>query len=93
MLYENSGERNDAYISYYKALKAYEENSKYYNFAIPEELIISCKRLAYELGFNDDLKEFNDKYKNIPQPIDTSSQSYCCWQSCDVGCYCNNWCI
>ena len=75
MLYENSNEPNDAYISYYKAFKAYEENSKYYSFPIPDELIISCKRLASKLGFNDDLKEFNDKYKDIPQPVVTSGQT------------------
>ena len=67
MLYENNGERNDAYISYFKALKAYEKNGKYYNFAIPAELIISCKRLAYKLGFADDLKDINEKYQNIPR--------------------------
>ena len=71
MLYENQGQLNDAYISYYNALEAYRDGYKYFNCAAPQELVDDCLRLGQQLGFNDDLAkikaDFTPANRNIPQ--------------------------
>jgi len=63
MLYEESGETNDALIEYKKAINAYEKSQKSLGTGAPEGLIKSALQCALELGFYDDADWFEKKYK------------------------------
>lgn len=62
MLYEEMGEINDAYISYFKSLKAYEENINNYYVKPPEELIWDLLRTSNKLGFVEEKIRIERKY-------------------------------
>jgi uncharacterized protein len=55
MLYENQGEINDAYISYYQALQAYDRYSKDFGVPAPQDLVNDALRTASSLGFTDEI--------------------------------------
>ena len=63
MLYENHDEINDAFISYRKALDAYEAYQKSYSVAPPKQLIEDVIRTAQRLGFHDEIIEIEKKWK------------------------------
>ena len=65
MLYENEGEINDAYISYYKALQSYDEDARYYGVPVPKELLEDVWRTGQKLGFRDDLREIERKWGRL----------------------------
>jgi len=69
MLYENQGQLNDAYISYYNALDAYSNSVKYYKFTAPLELVSDCVRLGTKLGFDDDVKQVKTKWSYSERAI------------------------
>jgi hypothetical protein len=62
MLYENRGQVNDAYVSYYKALESYDENARHYGVAVPRELVIDALRTARQLGFRDEGAEIEKRW-------------------------------
>jgi len=64
MIYENKGEINDAYISYRQAMSAYEGYLKNYGVTVPNELVNDALRTADKLGFDDEIKDIKNKYKN-----------------------------
>ncbi|MFH1352234.1 MAG: hypothetical protein ABIH68_01510 [bacterium] len=63
MLYEESGETNDALIEYKKAIEAYEGMQHVIGCGAPESLIKSAILCAEKLGFSDDIDWFEKKYK------------------------------
>jgi len=69
MLQENMGELNDAYISYYQALKAYKEGFKYFKCAPPTELVADALRLANKLGMNDDIADIKKNFTVMPYAV------------------------
>ncbi len=73
MLQENMGELNDAYISYYQALKAYKDGFKYFNCAPPTELVADALRLAAKLGMNDDIADIKKNFTVFPYTIPAGS--------------------
>ena len=67
MLYENCGEANDAYISYWKALESYEEYARAYGVTAPARLAADALRLGRKLGMTDDVRELERKWGKSPE--------------------------
>jgi len=65
MLYENSGETNDAFISYKQALNAYKQYVKDYGVTTPKELINDALRAGDALGMSDDVQDIRNTYKGM----------------------------
>lgn len=62
LLYEDQGEINDAYISYMKALNAYDDYATFYNTPRPEGLVEDALRTARHLGFSDKVEEIQRRW-------------------------------
>ena len=67
MLYENSGETNDAFISYKQALNAYKQYVKDYGVTTPQELVSDALRTGDALGLSDDTQDIRNNYKDVEQ--------------------------
>jgi hypothetical protein len=65
MIYENSGELNDAFISYRNALYSYKAYEANYNTPTPPELYGDVVRVAKALGFNDEIEELKKDFAEI----------------------------
>ncbi len=68
IIYESSGEINNAFIAYRNAVEAYDKiYTKQFNTAIPEQLKKDVIRTAYEMGFDDEARQFEDRFgiKNV----------------------------
>ncbi|MTI40805.1 COG3014 family protein [Fulvivirga lutimaris] len=70
IVYEASGEVNDAFIAYRNAYEAYQKTSDFFNVSVPDQLKKDLLRTAYLNGFNDELRkfesEFSTKYEHKP---------------------------
>jgi len=74
MIYENEGQVNDAYISYYKALEAYDTYKKNFGQSAPAALVEDALRTAKKLGFRDQMDMVRKKWGGAPPdaaPADT----------------------
>jgi uncharacterized protein len=70
LIYENQGEINDAYISYRKALEAYETYKKHYGVSAPSALVQDALRTAVALGFQDRVAEIQRRWGGeTPGPL------------------------
>jgi hypothetical protein len=68
IIYESSGEINNAFIAYRNAVEAYDKiYTKQFNTAIPEQLKKDVIRTAYEMGFDDEARQFEERFgiKNV----------------------------
>lgn len=63
LIFEMSGEYNDAFISYRGALDLYD--SKYFKFSPPQELFNSVVDMAKKIGYSDIIPEINGKYPTL----------------------------
>ena len=72
ILFEASGEWNDAYISYKQAAAYYQNASEKTGVEMPVDIGHSLVRLARRLGFADDLERYPEQYgKFSPRPENT----------------------
>jgi hypothetical protein len=62
IVYEASGEVNDAFIAYRNAFEAYQKTSSFFNVSAPEQLKRDLLRTAYLNGFNSELSKFEDEF-------------------------------
>jgi hypothetical protein len=62
MVYENQGDTNNAYISYWKALEGYDSYKKRYGVSPPTALVLDALRSAEALGFSDEVKEIQQRW-------------------------------
>ncbi|MCU4175458.1 COG3014 family protein [Carboxylicivirga sp. N1Y90] len=63
LVYEASGNTNDAFIAYRNALEIYEEDyTSLFGVSAPEQLKKDILRTAYELGFGTELKFYEEKF-------------------------------
>ena len=63
MIYEASGEINNAFISYRNAYEAYEAYyKKFFNVSAPRQLKKDLLRTAYLIGFDDELAYYEKKF-------------------------------
>jgi hypothetical protein len=72
MIYEASGDYNNAFIAYRNALKVYQNDYKeYFSMQVPEQLKRDVLRTAYLTGFNDEVRYyeqlFNRDYEYEPR--------------------------
>ena len=73
IIFELSGDVNNAFIAYKNAYEAYEEDyKKYLSVDVPEQLKLDLLRIAYLNGFTEELeryeKLFNMKYEHKERP-------------------------
>lgn len=73
MIYENQGEINNAYISYYKALKAYEKYESILGIGSPDYLVQDTLRCAKKLGFRSEISEIQKRWKQNLKDIKLGS--------------------
>lgn len=62
IIYESAGETNDAYISYAKAIEAYDYYLKNYGTPVPAGLVSGAYRTASKLGFWDHTAALRKKF-------------------------------
>jgi hypothetical protein len=65
MIYENSGELNDAFISYRNALYSYKAYEANYNTPTPPELYGDVVRVAKRLRFDDEIEELKKDFSGV----------------------------
>lgn len=68
IIYESSGDINNAFIAYRNAVEAYDNiYNKQFNTAIPEQLKKDVIRTAYAMGFNEEGRQFEERFgiKNV----------------------------
>lgn len=70
LIYEQNQDYNNAFISYRNAVEVYQSSADgvYYGVSIPENLKYDVMRMAYKMGFTDEVrkfeKQFNTKFKD-----------------------------
>jgi hypothetical protein len=70
MIYENQGELNDAYISYWKSLETYDIYKKNYGVTAPTALLQDALRTAQALGFRDEAARIQKQWGGTaPGPL------------------------
>ena len=62
LLYETNGEWNNAFISYQQAEKYYQRASTKTGVSMPEDIGTSLVRLAWKLGFTEELARYRSQY-------------------------------
>lgn len=62
VLFEATGEWNDAYISYKQAAEYYRNAAEKTGVEMPEDIGRSLVRLAHKLGFTDELARYQEQY-------------------------------
>ncbi len=62
MIYENGGEKNDAFIEYRKALYSYWDQKKYFGVEIPQDLFNSAMTVAAKLQFNEEMDQLRKDF-------------------------------
>ena len=72
VLFEATGEWNDAYISYKQAAEYYRNAAGKIGIEMPEDIGRSLVRLARKLGFTDELERYQEQYgKFSARPANT----------------------
>ena len=67
ILFETTGEWNDAYISYKQAAEYYRNAAEKTGVEMPEDIGRSLVRLARKLGFVDELERHEEEYGKLPR--------------------------
>jgi uncharacterized protein len=62
LIYEDQGAWNDAYVSYYKALEAYDRYAKDYGLSAPPQLAGDAVRTAERLGMREQAEEVRKRW-------------------------------
>lgn len=70
LLYEEQGATNDAYVSYVKALNAYDDYATFYKTRRPPGLAEDALRTAQRLGFSDKAADIQKKWGPVSVPDD-----------------------
>lgn len=74
IIYESSGETNDAFISYRNAVESYEKiYVPQFKTEIPLQLKKDVIRTAYEMGFDDEGRRFEEKFQLKNEPRNTNN--------------------
>lgn len=68
LFYENQGAVNDAYISYWKALEAYERFLEPFGVDTPRALVGDALRAARRLGFDDEAGRIRKRWGDADAP-------------------------
>jgi len=63
MIYEATGDYNNAFIAYRNAYEAYKEDyTEYFNMQVPEQLKKDVLRTAYLTGFDDEVRHYEQTF-------------------------------
>ena len=73
LFFESEGEWNDAYISYKDALKGYRAYEAAFGSLVPRILLVDLARLAKRLGYEDEVREYTERYQLEPAEIKPAS--------------------
>ncbi|MGG5576474.1 COG3014 family protein [Myroides sp. C15-4] len=71
LIYESTGNYNDAFIAYRNAVEVYQSavGGLYYGVSIPENLKYDVMNMAYKLGFTNDLRKFEKDFGKTFKPF------------------------
>ena len=69
LFFEAEGEWNDAYISYKDALKGYRAYEAAFGSPVPRILLVDLARLAGYLGYEDEVREYVERYQLTPEEL------------------------
>ncbi|MBB1148631.1 hypothetical protein HX062_01480 [Myroides sp. DF42-4-2] len=74
LIYESTGNYNDAFIAYRNAVEVYQSavGGLYYGVSIPENLKYDAMNMAYKLGFTNDLRKFEKDFGTTFKPFKTA---------------------
>ena len=67
MLFEATGEWNDAYISYKQAAEYYQNAAEKTGVEMPDDIGNALVRLTRRLGFTDEFERYRDQYGEPPE--------------------------
>jgi len=71
LIYEATGNANDAFIAYRNALEIYEDDyKKLFGVQVPEQLKQDLMRTAHQLGFRNELDFYQNKFGLTYEPED-----------------------
>lgn len=74
LIYDASGDYNNAFIAYRNALETYEEDyKKNFGLAAPQQLKQDLMRTAYLCGFTSELKEYEKKFGETYHPVSSAA--------------------
>ncbi len=74
IIYESAGETNNAFIAYRNAVESYEKiYEPQFKTPIPLQLKKDVIRTAYEMGFDDEGRRFEEKFQLKNQPKDRNN--------------------
>lgn len=76
IIYESGGDDNNAFIAYRNAVDAYENSyAKQFGLGVPEQLKKDIIRAAYKTGFNEEARQYEQKFnmKYEPEPAGNGS--------------------
>ena len=74
VLFEATGEWNDAYISYKQALAYYQNAAEKSGVTLPDDIGRALVRLARQMGFSEDLQRYAAEYGEQPTPPEDSGE-------------------
>ncbi|WP_196895926.1 COG3014 family protein [Aureivirga marina] len=83
MLYESTGNINDAFISYRNAVELYEKNGgTYFGVKLPEQLKKDVIRTAHILGFTEEALKYEKKFNlRYEKPQNTGGELIIFWDN------------
>ena len=74
MLFEATGEWNDALISYKQAAEYYQNAAEKTGVEMPPDIGNALVRLTRHLGFTDELERYREQYGNPPPPPENTGE-------------------
>ncbi len=83
LIYEASGDNNNAFIAYRNAYDVYEKlYTPEFGISAPEQLKVDILRMAKKLGFNDQFNEYQSKFGlTIPEEHTGEGEVIFLWQT------------
>lgn len=82
ILYEATGDINNAFIAYRNALEIYEQNDGvYFEVPVPVQLIKDVKRTAKAMGFIQEYDLYNRQYPNITEDPYHEGEAILFWEN------------
>ncbi len=68
LMYEDAGERNDAWVSYARAIQTYQRQERRFGVPVPRALVRRAAIVAASLGFHDEVASLRESFPDaVPE--------------------------